>query len=310
MKIQYTKTDFTLKFAAPIQWQVLPTFFLRSILGAQLKKTCCVQRQSSCDTCLLKTSCAYSILFESPLDETAPVLQGRNRAYHPFILTHGAVLAGTTEYRFTLTLVGKGIQFFPFVVFAFRQAGEEGIFSSKIPYQIAQISDHATGKNLFGTNIKPPLVQMFQLNPELEIEENIVSIEFLTPARIKHLGSYTLDFDARTFLSNIYRRFTSLVCLYEETEPTKSSIDLTYPASDQIQITSRQLRWRDFSRYSHRQGSEMELGGAEGKFELTGGLRALDLSLLEAGSLFHVGKNTVFGLGQIIYRKHSNVENE
>ncbi len=55
----------------------------------------------------------------------------------------------------------------------------------------------------------------------------------------------------------------------------------------------------DFSRYSQRQQTEMELGGIVGRFILTGGLRASDLSMLEAGRLFHVGKNTVFGLGQM-----------
>lgn len=299
MTLNYIRVVFFLNFAAPIKWQVLPTFFLRSILGAQLKRICCVQRQSSCDTCLLKTSCAYSVLFESPLDIENAVLQGRNRGYHPFILTHGAVFNEGSDYHFTVTLVGKGIQYLPFVVYAFQQAGSEGVFSSKIQYRLSEITDQATGKSLQGPNLRIPQTQAFHLNQaEMDSYES-VSIEFITPARIKHLGKYTLDFDALSFLSNIYRRVKALVILYEESSPCESSTVDKFIMPKKIHIAVRNLKWKDFSRYSQRQQTEMELGGIVGYFTLAGGLRASDVSLLEAGKLFHVGKNTVFGLGQM-----------
>lgn len=299
MKLSYSKADFTLEFSTPVKWQVLPTFFLRSILGAQLKRICCVKRQSTCDECILAPSCAYSVLFESPLATTNQVLQGRNRGYHPFVLTHGAVLNGGLAYTFTVTLVGKGIQYFPFVVFAFQQAGSEGVFSSKIQYRISELTDQATGKSLQGTNLKKPKTQIFSAD-QAEIDSfESVSVEFITPARIKHLGKYTLDFDAISFLSSIYRRITALSRLYEESGADENFTDEKFLVPQKIHIAERNLKWKDFSRYSQRQQTEMELGGIVGRFILAGGLRTSDSSLLEAGRLFHVGKNTVFGLGQM-----------
>lgn len=299
MIINYIKTSLLIEFVTPIKWQVLPTFFLRSVLGAQLKRICCVQRQSTCDDCILSGSCAYSVLFESPLDTSNKVLYGRNRGYHPFVLTHGAVLNGGLGYHFTVTLIGKGIQYFPFVVFAFQQAGSEGVFSSKIQYRISELTDHATGKSLQNTNLKSPQTQMLHVQQADSVIFESVSVEFITPARIKHFGKYTLDFDAISFLSSIYRRITALTQLYEESMPGENSANEKLMVPEKIHISERNIKWKDFSRYSQRQHTEMELGGIVGNFILTGGLRAFDISLLEAGKLFHVGKNTVFGLGQM-----------
>jgi hypothetical protein len=306
MKISYIKAMFVLDFESSIKWRALPTFFLRSILGAQLKRICCVQRQSTCDECSLSASCAYSVLFESPLDTANEVLQGRNRGYHPFILTHGAFLNDGFGYHFTVTLVGKGIHYFPFIVFAFQQAGSEGVFSSKIKYRISELTDQATGKSLQGINLKTPQTQIFSADQAKMDSFESVSVEFITPARIKHLGKYTLDFDAISFFSSIYRRTTALSRLYEESSSDEISTDEKFIVPEKIHIAERNLKWKDFSRYSQRQQTEMELGGIVGRFMIAGGLRASDISLLEAGRLFHVGKNTVFGLGQMDFNYLNN----
>jgi hypothetical protein len=53
----------------------------------------------------------------------------------------------------------------------------------------------------------------------------------------------------------------------------------------------------DLHRYSSRQEAEVELRGVSGVLELPEGVGAL-APLLAAASWLHVGKGTVFGLGQ------------
>jgi hypothetical protein len=82
------------------------------------------------------------------LPQDNSILQGRNRAYHPFILTHGAVSDNGSGYDFILTLIGKGIEYFPFVIYALQQAGQEGIFASKVHFEVSQVLDEINQNSL------------------------------------------------------------------------------------------------------------------------------------------------------------------
>ena len=97
MKIIYGKVSFLLDFEKPISWNTLPTLILSSLLGTQLKRICCVQRQLSCEKCNISQSCAYAVLFESPIPKDTKVLPGRNRGAHPFVLTHGKVINSDSD---------------------------------------------------------------------------------------------------------------------------------------------------------------------------------------------------------------------
>jgi hypothetical protein len=315
--IPFGKACIVFAFDEPIHWNTLPTFMLRSILGSQLKHICCVQRQLACENCAIAPSCAYAVLFESPIPKNTEVLPGRNRGAHPFVLTHEAVMENGRQYACSLTLIGVALQFFPFMVLAFQKAGEEGIFSDKIHFSLAQLTDAANGKKLSTPVLSPLTVQKFCLDtsmpPSAEPIAQRAKIEFLTPARIKDRGCYTLDFDAYALLYGMYRRIEILAALYasEPDEPSTEEVVQDMPNSQshskktnpeyrppkELTIAQRQLVWKDFSRYSQRQKAAMELGGALGWIELEGPLRSIEKSLLEAGSIFHIGKNTAFGLG-------------
>ena len=59
------------------------------------------------------------------------------------------------------------------------------------------------------------------------------------------------------------------------------------------------LHWHDLPRYSSRQKTRMKLGGFMGKIFFSGSLLPFEEALLSAAELFHLGKNTSFGLGRI-----------
>jgi hypothetical protein len=64
----------------------------------------------------------------------------------------------------------------------------------------------------------------------------------------------------------------------------------------------------DLQRYSARQEIEVELRGVSGYLEMPGGVGTL-APLLAAASWLHVGKATVFGLGQILLDTRSTSDN-
>ena len=60
---------------------------------------------------------------------------------------------------------------------------------------------------------------------------------------------------------------------------------------------TRQLYWQDWTRRSARQQRTMALGGVCGDWTLEGELGPF-LPALHLGQWLHVGKETVFGMGQ------------
>ncbi|MGI6344384.1 MAG: CRISPR system precrRNA processing endoribonuclease RAMP protein Cas6 [Bacillota bacterium] len=64
-------------------------------------------------------------------------------------------------------------------------------------------------------------------------------------------------------------------------------------------ISESELSWHQLERYSSRQKQQLRLGGLVGQFVLTGSALRILLPLLVWSELTHLGKNTVFGLGQV-----------
>ena len=296
VSIPYGRASFLLTFEQPIHWRTLPTFVSRSLLGAQLKRMCCVQRQLCCESCSIAPSCAYAVLFETPIPKDTDVLPGRNRAAHPFVLTHKQVVDSGRQYLFEVTLIGFTLQYFPFVVLALQRAGEQGIFSDAIHFSLSTIRDEISGQVMTLPLLNSLSVRQFGFTTRNNQVADRANVEFLSPVRIKDRGKYTLGFDAFSLLQALNRRISVLSFLYTET-PMPS---MEYVPPKDLEITARKLFWKDFSRFSQRQKAAMELGGAVGQIEITGRISEVEKSLLDAGAIFHVGKNTGFGLGHMI----------
>lgn len=300
MKVRYLSVTFCIKFNSSVEVDNPPLFVIRSVLGKNLRSICCISPQSTCPKCLYRQSCVYVFLFETILSQSNQVVPGRNRASHPFLLS-GKMLPMETqlsEYQFTVTLLGKGIEYLPYIYAAFVQAGEQGMFKSRCPFTISDVQ--VNGKTILLKNNQLDMTGVSQeWNLELSRQDfnGEVLVELRSPLRFKRGGHYGGNFTALDFVKCLERRCQTIVGLYGEDSHELTHLNL----NDALKIVDQNLQWLDLGHYSKRQKNVMSLGGVVGTFKLEGTFSAYTQGLLEMGKIFNCGKNTNFGLGQMDY---------
>ncbi|HOV63618.1 MAG TPA: CRISPR system precrRNA processing endoribonuclease RAMP protein Cas6 [Spirochaetia bacterium] len=298
MGIHYRVVEFQLSFSSEIDFAVHPIFILRSVLGKELHHLVCLFRERQCRNCSLKYTCAYSWLFETPIQKTTDILPGRDRASHPFFLaTNITIGEAAKDIRLHITLVGKAIEYLPYLYYALIRAGKSGVFKERVTFAIEDVKVKGTsiidGDESIDTSFGIETWQSGTNDNRGEEEE--IRIQLITPLRMKLDGRYRSEFSYLDFMNALVRRCRILSSLYGDPE----EIDLHTTEIEQPRITERNLTWQDLYYYSSRQGERLKLGGLVGDFSVRGRFSDLELSLLRFGELFNVGKNVAFGLGRI-----------
>jgi hypothetical protein len=110
---------------------VLPPFkgsTFRGVFGRALKEVTCALKRQECSTCLLRSQCVYTQVFEFPPDLQS---QGAPPPPHPFVIeppmTPQTHFSRGEQFDFTLLLFGPANQYLPYFVYAFEQMGIIGI---------------------------------------------------------------------------------------------------------------------------------------------------------------------------------------
>ncbi len=296
IEVRYSQITFSLNFISALSFDIFPTFLFRSVLGNELKKMACIFPEKHCASCSLKNTCAYSLVFESPISKDNKILPGRNFAGHPFVLYSPVPIWHTVHsIDLHITVFGKAIEYIPYIYYALKRAGEKGILRDRVRYTIDDVragSDQITdGAGTINPEFK---VELWNFNQGEAGTEGRIKIRFLTPARMKIKGSYTNNFSVQDFFNTSWRRASQLVSLYGN-----SNDGFSYFPSENIKMLSNDTRWVDLDRWSSRQRRNMKLGGIIGNIEIGGKFSEGDFSILRFDEIFHVGKNTGFGLGKI-----------
>ena len=303
MTLSYQQFDFTLKFQSPAKVDVEPLFILRSMLGKNLRSMCCISKQSTCPECMYNKTCAYAYIFETIMLQENSLLPGTNRASHPYSFSTKRVQRETTltEYKFTITLFGKAIEYIPYIYAAFVRSGKDGLFRDRTEFEVVNVSIDGKSilitENQIDTSI-PSKEWTFDFNNNDKTQAEIL-VELKSPLRFKTNGKYSLDFSSGDFMKCLYRRAKTLCMLYGTWEEEFNH----YEPTKEILIEDKKLRWLDFNHYSARQKRGMELGGAFGSFKLSGEFSNFELALFDLNRIANAGKNTNFGLGQIDFWK-------
>jgi hypothetical protein len=277
----------------------------RGLLGHGLRRLVCVTRQPTCDGCMLRYTCLYSTFFETPAPPTVP--ERRYKALpHPFILEPEII--GVREIpeggalRLGITLMGPAIEHAPYLIHALNLAGQRGLGRGRGRCKVTALEREETlGGDRWEQVYSAECGEFGRREtsaPAIPAAPAKVRLRLLTPLRIKRHGRFVgvREFAAADLLRNLYARLAVLTALYAHAPdqfPWRSVRD----QAERVHIASSQLRWYEWTRFSSRQNTRMQMGGLLGELELTGpGLKTF-WPALWLGQWVHVGKGSSFGLG-------------
>lgn len=282
----------------PVRLPDYPGSAWRGAFGHALKKTVCVVRDTPCDQCLLKHACAYSYIFETPRPSNAEKMRKYSAVPHPFVF-HFSTEKSTNGFSFDLNLFGHGQRFFPYLVHAMQIAGQSGVGGNRQAFILKKVDavDHQNQCETIFQDAELKQLRPAQ-NPLLPVMPKKITLTFQSPVRIKqenkNLSSNQFSFAA--LFGALLRRISMISYFHTDTSLEADFKGLVTTARS-VHFDSHDLHWYDWTRYSSRQQTEMQMGGLLGSVSLEmSGLEEL-WPYLWLGQWTHVGKGTSMGMG-------------
>ncbi len=306
--------DFNLNCFSAVEFRWFAGSTLRGALGGVFRKLVCVTRAPTCEGCPLRYQCAYGYVFETAPPPSSQRLRLYESVPRPYVLDvhdSGRLLFEQGEQLcFTLTLVGRAIDYFPYVVLAVERLQESGLGKGrregKGRFALEEI--HARRADGSTVRVYTPETRLDLLNlPTIrgaEIVQHAQSLpahrlrlRFLTPTRLRFEGRLTDDIQFHHLVRALLHRLSGLLYFHCGAEPETDYAALIAQAQE-VRTVHRNLQWVEQARYSQRQKSLVRMGGFTGEMVFEGDLEPF-LPLLVVGEYVHVGKGTVMGMGRI-----------
>jgi len=311
---QFARFQFILRVLDCINLPIYKGSTLRGGFGHAFKKVVCVKREKICETCLLKSKCIYSYVFETPPPHDTSKMKKYPFAPHPFVIT--PPLEKNRTYRendtlcFELTLIGKLIDFLPYFIYTFDELGKMGIGQGKGKYHLEEVmavnkADRTKEKGKGPETIYDGKEKILQSNYKIITIEDVISsrltpdtlrLNFLTPTRLKFDGNLSSTLEFHILIRNLLRRI-SLLSYFHCGEELSIDFKGLIEEAKHVKVQKENLRWVDWERYSNRQETKMKMGGFIGSVTFEGDFEPFAPFLL-LGQYIHVGKGTSFGLGK------------
>lgn len=278
----------------------------RGILGHGLRRVTCVTREPRCDGCLLVHNCVYSTFFESPAC-TPPGSPGRyTHLPHPFVLEPDidaprAVREGD-QLRLGIALIGPAREQVPYLIHALDKAGERGLGRQGGRFVLDRVeSERRLGEGRWEPVYAKETGEFRRSDtaaPLIPPPPPALRLTLTTPLRIKRHGRFVgpREFAATDLLRHLLARLANLSEFYGG-DPAAFDWQRLRHHADGVQDRDLRLYWREWTRYSSRQDTRMQMGGLLGDLTLAGpGIPAFWCALW-LGQWVRVGKGTSFGLG-------------
>ncbi|MEY6433638.1 CRISPR system precrRNA processing endoribonuclease RAMP protein Cas6 [Thioalkalicoccus limnaeus] len=294
---------FLLTARDPVRLPDYPGSAWRGLLGHGLRRTACVTRQPTCGGCLLRRTCAYSTLFETP---AMPHRPGYTALPHPFVLDIDPTAPRRYEpgetFSLTVHLIGAAIAQAPYLIHALTLAGRLGFGRARAGFELARVErETAPGSHdwLDVYEADEGAYHALETAPLAAPPAPArVEMRVVTPLRIKRAGHFVgaRDLTAADLVQALYRRLRILSQLYGETD---AAFDLHEAArqTTALRLDPSALTWHEWTRYSTRQDTLMQFGGLIGEVRLEGPSLPAIWPALWLGQWTHLGKGTAFGLG-------------
>lgn len=273
----------------------------RGVFGGALKNLVCITRERECKPCLVRASCVYPYVFETEAVQGEGAPKSVDRAPHPYVLAPEAewrrreVSGETVE----VTLMGRGVDEWAYVLHALRQGAERGLGVERVPLRlVAAEEETAEGGWRRAVSSKGVLIAGRAWTPEAPAMPERVRVRLVAPVRVRReqdlVEPERMGFDE--FVAAVLRR-VALLSRFHTQEAWRLDHAGLREAARRARVLRQELEWRDWARYSSRQQKKIPMGGVVGFYELeTAGLEEL-WPLLWLGQWTHAGKGAVMGLG-------------
>ncbi len=293
---------------------LLPPFkgsTIRGVFGRALKNVVCTLDKKDCDECMLFGRCLYPHVFENRAASCqSPSARGPCFAPHPFVIRPPA--SGRTHFipgdrlSFQLLLFGPVNRHIPYFIHALKEMGRIGmgrqVNGKRGRFVLESVSCNGSIFYKSDTGRLSPVrltdLRLAALPPPHTASRADLTLELLTPLRTKKNNRLNDNLSFELLIRLALRRVSSLMNSFDDGEPDINYRRLVQLASE-VKIKTACLGWKDWSRYSFRQRAGMKFGG------LVGTITYADVPetfrpLLDFAQKVHVGKQTTFGLGEIM----------
>lgn len=283
----------------PIRFKDYAGSALRGVYGHALKRLACVTGHADCKACPQYRRCQYTTLFEPPPPEQTYRRYSEIAAPAVIEAPEALALEPGQPWSFDLVLLGPALASMPLILLAWQQALQRGVGEPAGRAVLTAVT-HDGHPLLDERGHLVPQAGSERLGPLPTWSRRgvpAVRLTFLTPLRIKRQGQVLRPQDLRAadLLMAVLRR-----CADTCEQHLGMALQADFAGLRQVAQTvtlTQTLRWRDWDRYSNRQGRHMPLGGLVGTVTLQGeGLRHF-WPLLHLGQMLHIGGKATFGLG-------------
>ncbi|MCZ7361405.1 MAG: CRISPR system precrRNA processing endoribonuclease RAMP protein Cas6 [Candidatus Methanoperedens sp.] len=281
----------------------------RGGFGNAFRHAVCMDREKECANCALRQKCVYSYVFETPNPVKAKKTEESKdeNVPHPFIiepaLDEGQYYGKDDELEFHLILIGRAVDYIPYFIYAFEELGRTGIGRNKGKYSLERVVSLDKDREILiydgDSHFRDDCLVIDSSELVREAEElncHTAALRFLTPTRIKYQGKLIIDMDFGILMRNLLRRLSWLAEVHCDEKWELDWKGLIQRAAV-VKTVHSDLQWRDWERYSQRQGTRMKMGGFVGEMRFEGDLAEFN-PFLKIGEFLHIGKGTVYGLGK------------
>ena len=300
IELPLIKLEFTFRAIDEI---VLPYYAgsaLRGVFGSTLRNVCCLSGKKDCTGCGLRSTCPYSVIFESQSGEIG-------RSVNPYVieppLNENRTIKPGEIFRFSQIIFGDSIKSLSFILLSWTKGMQFGMGKSRSKAELVSVYQKHPSGDIYIYGEDEDLMQ--PINPvhtiDIPAATNSITLHIQTPLRI-HRDGHPIKPDDLTvgdFVSSLIRRTELLYKGHTQQKCFMEDKVKLLEQAKQLEEVTRDLKWQDWTRWSGRQQTHIALGGVVGKWTISGDLQKL-LPLFCAGELLHLGKSTVMGLGKYV----------
>ncbi|MCS6897773.1 MAG: CRISPR system precrRNA processing endoribonuclease RAMP protein Cas6 [Nitrospira sp.] len=310
LPISFGRFTATFQLNGPLALPFYAGSLFRGSFGWALMRAVCVTRSHDCPPCSLRDRCLYPWVFETPPPAGTMILRKYPAAPHPFVLIPpegGTTIEAGQTIDLGLTLFGRTVGWLPHFIFALERMGHTGWGGQRTTASLLTVDGWLDGhrqvvysadeRTLRGAEVFTEQRVLPAAPPSGAVATERITIKILSPLRIRHGERLAVKPDFHVLIRSLLRRLAHLSYFHCGGDPSIVSFREWIALAEQVRTVSSSLAWADWTRYSSRQRTEMELGGVTGTLLFEGPLAPF-LPLLRLGEVTHAGKGTSFGLGR------------